>query len=127
MGSIWEVLLILGFIGFSIFKQVNKSLKDTADEQRPAVPMGMEEVFPEMEPTVEPIPTLPPVQKQVPKKSSTQTASSPKRRIHAPIPIEDKATLVLQETEPTAQDFDVHSIEEVRKGVIWSEILNRKY
>ena len=32
-----------------------------------------------------------------------------------------------QETAHTATDFDLQSIEEVRRGILWAEILNRKY
>lgn len=32
-----------------------------------------------------------------------------------------------QEADRAATDFDLQSIEEVRRGIIWAEILNRKY
>ncbi|MDL2213792.1 hypothetical protein LJC29_07490 [Bacteroides sp. OttesenSCG-928-N06] len=120
MDSFWEVLLILGFIGIGIFKQVSNSFKEKTDEQRPIVPLGMEEVFPDV-PLLQPEPTP-----TVAETGSVPTANKFKQKLHKTIPIETNAT-PLQEAESPPQNFDVHSIDEVRKGIIWSEILNRKY
>lgn len=36
-------------------------------------------------------------------------------------------TVTLQQAADTNRDIDTTSIEDIRKGIIWSEILNRKY
>ncbi|NDV57649.1 hypothetical protein [Bacteroides sp. 519] len=116
MDGILNILLVLGFIGFAVFKQVLKP-DDSSEKKTPPVPFDMDEVFPEVTP-------VPPLAKSPPTIKRTKAAEFPKKTV-------DKTREVinspLQEDEAVNSDIDTQSIEEIRKGIIWSEILNRKY
>lgn len=120
MGDILQVLIILGFIGFAVVRQVLKTNAQNSENQTPPVyiPDEQEDYYPEM--TFD-SPPPPPASMTVQQFKATQ-----KDTLHAPKPREVLKSH-LQESETTTQEFDIHSAEEVRKGIIWSEILNRKY
>lgn len=127
MGDVFQVLIILGFIGFAIFKQITKSVQSEPERKQPDVPFGMEEVFPEIDLDSFPAePEAPPVHpsslnvqqfKAGQKKTQHKKASKPGEVKKSP----------LEETENVRSEFEINSIDEVRKGIIWSEILHRKY
>ncbi len=104
-GDIIQVLIILGIIGFGIIRQVMKANAQNAENQAPPVYMPDEQ---EEEITVQ------------------QFKARQKDTLHTPKPREALKSH-LQETEDVTQEFDIHSAEEIRRGIIWSEILNRKY
>jgi len=117
MDGILNILIVLGFIGFAVYKQISKTEDKPAD--KPAVPYGMEEVFPEI--TYIPPPPAPPAVKKQSKSDkrfkSTLNDTKPGEVLIEP----------LEEDGSVNSDIDTHSIDEIRKGIIWSEILNRKY
>lgn len=122
MGDILQVLIILGIIGFAVVKQVLKTNKQINDNQAPPVyiPDGEEDYYPEMSLDA---PPPPPAAVTV-----QQFKARQKDTLHTPSKSPRQALKShLQETEDVTQEFDIHSPEEIRRGIIWSEILNRKY
>lgn len=121
MDGILNILIVLGFIGFAIYRQLLKPSENDSPKNTPPVPFGMEEVFPELEPS-DPVIYSPPTTPDtlIVKRDSKKTfrETKPREVITSPLQEEDDAV---------NSDIDTQSIEEIRKGIIWSEILNRKY
>jgi hypothetical protein len=121
MDGILNILIIVGFIVFAILRQVLKPAEDKPQKPNPTVPYGMEESFPEI--TITPETTFRESVQTVnrpPKKHPTKTSNKTKPR-------EVVSESPLQKNETVNSDIDTQSIEEIRKGIIWFEILNRKY
>lgn len=113
MGHIIQVLIIIGIIVFAIVKRIARSSEEEREErqrQQPRRSMPMEEDEPflsyDYDPIVENKPSAP-----KPKATEQPPSESP--------PIQDAT-----DSNP---DFNIHSTEEARRAIIWSEILNRKY
>jgi len=127
MGDIIQILIIIGVIIFALVKQVSKASEEAKQKQanRP-MPVEDNEVedwefekeqkkpTPFLSYDYDPLDSINTTKQTPPKK---KLAENPK--IPAPPPI--------QEEPATEQEFDIHSTEEVRRAIIWSEILNRKY
>ena len=137
MDDVLKILLILGFIIFGVVKKAQKKAQNApADEwgtptPQPGNPMpeawGSGEIYAEPiheSPHPEEKPdrgnTIPPFFNQKPPEEGLRTT-----RITKPMPDERKQPSLTQEDE--TEDIDIRSMEEVRRGIIWSEILNRKY
>lgn len=124
MEDIFQILLVLGFIGIAIFRQITKSVQEKAEKQTPNIPFGMEEIFPEIEsdPSVSPPPSPPPSLNV----QQFKAAQKKTQHTHTLKPGEVKKS-PLEEAKEVGSEFEINSIDEVRKGIIWSEILQRKY
>lgn len=118
MEDILQFLVIAGVIAFGIFRQFNKE-KPQKPEKRSPIPVPEYEYEPEFEETVlfeEP-------QKQV--------AVSPKLSL----PQEGVRSTYTRAAQPKTNkeakinknEFSIQSAEEVRRAIVWSEILQRKY
>ena len=152
MEDVLKFLLIAGVIIIGIVKQFKKEAKKNADK-KPVMPMPQPEATTMDEPTSLPenwgktyggyIPEGPPSENVMPveKKKSIQknssssksflpgtatergsrfTDNSSKQKISPP------ATADPQAPEPTSE-YSIHSAEEARRAIIWSEILQRKF
>lgn len=125
MEDFLKFLAIAGVIAFGIFKQFAKEKEKNAENERP-VPAPSYETY-EME--------LPPVvgttRQQAPKPKyqkrllpnegvrTTYTSQIPSTpAISPPIEVPEEAS---------ESEFSIHSAEEARRAIIWSEILQRKY
>ena len=132
MDDVLKILLILGFIIFGVVKKARKEAKNTPtdewDTPTPQPENPMPEAWGSGEIQVETVP------------KASQPAAKPKaenifppRRHKAPVQESARTTRaaspVLNENPDSSPspDVDIHSIEEVRRGIIWAEILNRKY
>lgn len=123
MEEILKFLLIAGVIIIAIIKQVSKSKAEQADKKS-HIPVPMPNPTDE---TGAPVPdqwgnVLTPKKTKKAKATPVQPATPP--------PAKKKTLPATTESEPTlAEDseFAIHSAEEARRAIIWSEILNRKY
>lgn len=125
MGDIVQVLIIIGIIIFAIVKQIAGNSEE-GKKQRPKMNIPQEDE--EME-DMEYERTSPPPflthEYDLYSTPSNTTEHRPSRKqthkteIPPPPPI--------QEEPGGNQEFNIQSAEEVRRGIIWSEILNRKY
>ena len=147
MEDVLKILLILGFIIFGVVKKARKEAKDNApwDESdmpapQPENPLPeawgsgeiQENPLPEAwgsgEIQVETVPETP-----RPEARPKATDAFPPRRRKASVQEGARTTRpaspILNESPapPPSPDVDIHSLEEVRRGIIWSEILKRKY
>ncbi|NDW13556.1 hypothetical protein D0T50_11740 [Bacteroides sp. 214] len=116
--SILSTVLFIGFIIIMVVRTLNKKADELEAQQKAASPDDIEmeyETF-EAEPEVKvPEQTLP-IETLV----SSHSVRQQKTKKHSvPTPRE-------QEPHPR-EEFDITSIDEVRRGIIWSEILKRKY
>lgn len=115
MDGILEILTLIGVISYVVYKGSRETRKQVDTGQMPDLDFDdLDEV--QATTVSQPISS--------PTKPVSET-SSPKRtrktnRIAAPTPTQE---------EPTGndQEFNIQSAEEVRRAIIWSEILNRKY
>lgn len=116
MEDFFQVLVIIGIIAVAVIKQFAKKAEET-QKQKPVVNPYEDMDFP-------PLPPVPPI---------SEKPFKPVTRITTPRPssiLENKPgdTPILQEEQISEKpEFDIQSAEEVRKAIIWSEILNRKY
>ena len=132
MEDVLKILLILGFVIFGVVKKARKEAKNTPtdewDTPTPQPENPMPEAWGSGEIQVETIPKAP----QPTAKPKAENIFPP-RRHKAPVQEGARTTRaaspVLNENPDSSPspDVDIHSIEEVRRGIIWAEILNRKY
>ena len=122
MEDIFQILIIVGFIVFAIFRQLTKKVTENSQDvpHYPEYKEGMSED----EVLVTP-PFLTTELKSVALKHKKETFPSKKTHIRNQEPILKENTSM--EETLSAEDFHTNSVDEVRKAVIWSEILNRKY
>ncbi|NDV80673.1 hypothetical protein [Bacteroides sp. 51] len=124
MGDIVQVLIVIGII---IFAVVRKAIGNGEEGKQQRPKMNIPQRDREMEDMeyerTNPAPflsydyDLPP---SAPKTAEhTPRRQTQKSEIPPPPPI--------QEESSGNQEFNIESAEEVRRGIIWSEILNRKY
>ena len=124
MEDVLKILLILGFIIFGVVKKARKEAKDNAPWDESDMPAPQ----PEREIQVETVPETP-----RPEARPKATDAFPPRRRKASVQEGARTTRpaspILNESPapPPSPDVDIHSLEEVRRGIIWSEILKRKY
>ena len=130
MEDIFKFLLVAGILIYGFIKQVRKESPEQPAFPHPEMPASDEESFmPEdipmpqdsyAEPTQETV--IPP---------NKQTSSKPthkKIRKHQPIG-ENKQNVTASSTNESnaTSDYGIHSAEDARRAIIWSEILQRKY
>lgn len=127
MEGVFQVLIVIGIIVFAIVRQADEAAEKRKKRARTNTPKPYRP-----ETTVDygdkpvPAPFLSYDYEQnmlsSPSTNMLQAESSIKntaQNIAVSSPITE-----LQDTE---QEFDIHSTEDVRRGIIWTEILNRKY
>lgn len=136
MEDLLKILLITGVLVFGLIKQAKRK-KDTfhpstdgnghpmpnTDNPMPENWNWGKETQPETIPT-----TIPHEQKS--RKVSTAWVPSAKTGEREGVRTTHTDPPTIHQTnnaDATIQPPDIHSIEEVRKGIIWSEILKRKY
>ena len=120
MEDVMQFLLVAGILAFGIFRQFSKE-KNKKSEKRDSMPVPEYEY--EYEPEFE--------EPVIIEKTYEQAAAPPKppvvqegaRSTYAP-PSPPKTS---KKAETCKNDFSIHSAEEARRAIIWSEILRRKY
>ena len=104
MDSVIFALIVIGVIIASVIKQLNKKAEESERERQPEPKQPYEAAYQEYQ--------SPPTRAKAP---SPNKPEQPKKVSPPPV-----------QTTPE-QEFDIHSMDEVRRAIIWSEILNRKY
>ncbi len=125
MDGILQFLLIAGIIVIGIVKQFKKEAKKNADNN-PAMPLpDVDNPLPECWGKTYGgyIPEGPEVAEK-PKPVSKPSAKSKHTSIKASPPSPASRP---QESDEVTSEYGIHSAEEARKAIIWSEILQRKY
>ena len=122
MEDVLQILFIVGILIFGFIKQARKSAQK--DREQPIegedIPLPHED---NPLPEASTFPPMPPQPETIQPPRPT-TVPFPKRTVP------DSARTALKPTAPPADDsteMDIHSLEDVRRGIIWSEILQRKY
>ena len=134
MEDVLKILLILGFVIFGVVKKARKEAKNDAptnewDTPTPQSENPMPEAWGSGEIQVETVSEAP----QPAAKPKAENIFPPRHRHKAPVQEGARTTRVaspvLNENPDSSPspDVDIHSVEEVRRGIIWSEILKRKY
>lgn len=117
MEDILEFLLVIGFLAVGFFKQAKKKTTSEPKEEGEVTPMPQETYD---DPILEVSPAPPMAQKEM-KRPKRSNKKSPKLE-----PSQTTPPLVTDSPQ-TEADYHLHSVEEVRRAFIWSEILHRKY
>lgn len=123
MEDILQFLVIAGIIALGVYRQFAKEKTKNAENERPTTQPEYEVV--EM-PTLSDFP-----QRRAPKKQKQQslpqegvrTTLNP--RLHSSSDI--AAAPLIEDDEIIDSEFAIHSEEEAKRAIIWSEILQRKY
>lgn len=122
MEDIMQFLVIAGIIAFGVYRQF---AKDKAKNAENAQPMPR----PEYEMETPAMPDSP--QKRTPKKQRHHplpqegVRTTPNPRLHSSSDIATAPTIEVEEIGDSK--YSIHSAEEARRAIIWSEILQRKY
>lgn len=111
MGDIVQVLIVIGIIVFAIVKQLNKSSEEAKKQQQP------QRSWPREDEEMEEMEFERPISEPFLSYDFDHHTPSPKPQDSPPAPEEPAEN----------QEFNIQSTEEVRRAIIWSEILNRKY
>lgn len=127
-------ILILGIIAVSGFfnSGKKKKRKQEADRRTPTIPQfpDFKEIFKDFE-EKKPTPSPKPVGKII--KQKEQTTTSPflqtNENKRSPLNTQSNTSLIdkNEETPSFLEEFDFHDSNELKKAIIYSEILNRKY
>lgn len=130
MEDIFKFLLVAGILIYGFIKQVRKETPEQPAFPYPEMPDSDEDSFmPEEIPSPQ-ASHLDPVQEMVtpPNKQASPKSAHKKARRHQPIqePQQTVATSSANHSDESS-DYSIHSIEEARRAIIWSEILQRKY
>lgn len=123
MENFVEILVIIVVVTFAVVKQISKSSKEEKKKYHETDPSWENEEMEDMEyERTTPAPFLSyehdlyhspsKATEQSPRKKQTKKTKTPPPVLEEPV--ENK-------------EFNIQSTEEVRRGIIWSEILNRKY
>ncbi len=112
-----KLVFIAAVVLFSIIRQVRKAAQK-GDVEKESVPMPEPWQKLEWEETEEPQ-----QQPLSPKQSPAVKAKTPKPAPSAPVP---QAPL-LEEVADETSEFAIRDVEEARRAIIYSEILQRKY
>ena len=123
MEDMFQVLLTVAFIVIGIVSQWKKG----KNEDAPDVPeMSLPDDFdPLMECSDEAIPTvdMPPQPVQQPSRPQRKKPERQRKPHTATTPPPTPANTTTRE----ADDYSLHDVDDVRRAIIWSEILQRKY
>ncbi|WP_321334052.1 hypothetical protein [uncultured Bacteroides sp.] len=139
MKDLLQFLLIVGIIGVAIIRQISKNKPEKADatprtpspkgedDESPSLPGGWEQWFPTEQKSA-----MPPVAHEViaPAATTVQQRKKELSKKNAPLPPTKKNNQKQDsppQTNNNEQDFGIHSAEDARRAIIWSEILQRKY
>ena len=120
MEDILQFLVIAGILAFGIFRQFNKE-KAKKQEEKNAMPAPEYEY--EYEPEIEEKPLFEEPQKTVMAHPKPFLSEEGTRSTHIPV----RNTQTGKKAEASKNNFSIHSAEEARRAIIWSEILRRKY
>ncbi len=118
MGEILQALIVIGIIVFVVVKQLTASSQKEEDKEpqrHPSSGLPKEKPFLAYDHDY----SLSNTTTSYPAGSFTET-TKPSGTTNSSPPLQES-------TDDDAPEFDIHSTEEVRRAVIWSEILNRKY
>ncbi|MDR0893314.1 MAG: ferrichrome ABC transporter substrate-binding protein [Mediterranea sp.] len=138
MDDFWNILIIVGVVLIGIIKEVGKKKTQeqalprkshlphvpTADEVAPdatPVPWGRTGMLDDL---LQPIPfEQTPASSPInsPSKKTAHPSTVPKTTPH------DSPYIPITTAEETTEDFRLHSAEQARRAIVWSEILQRKY
>ena len=121
MEDILKFLLIAGILIIGFVKQAKKEAKNTSAPPRDDNDMPRPHKTHPLPESWEGIPIPPPLQTDNTQAYQTQQTVQHKQSV-AQTPQTNRAEI--QDTSPA---IDIQSAEEIRKGIIWSEILQRKY
>lgn len=114
-----QVIIVIAAIAIFVIRFLGKMKNEVEDKMEQANRPSPYEDGTEFEGETDSFLTFdyePPTQAQKPPLRKSQKKAPP------------KAAPILEEPEQdTPPEFDIHSPEEVRRAIIWSEILNRKY
>lgn len=112
--AIIQVLIIIGVIVFAVVKQLLKKDEEAPKKQpQPYVPEDYYTKYNEPE--------------QVTKARDPFLSYDDLHPTHDQPTLKQHSSPPIQEEPEADQEFNIHSTEEVRRGILWSEILNRKY
>lgn len=111
MDGILFVVVTIVALGFILVKGKHRNGEEPDDSPWKHLPEDMY-TEPRVPATPEPAP------KREPLKNPTQNIYHTEPQTHSP---------TLEQLEDEDKEFDINSLEEVRRGIIWSEILSRKY
>jgi len=130
--EIIKFLIIMGVIAFAIYRQAAKARKaaQEADKQTPAYDPDIYKETDEEEDwmkTFYPEPT--PGSTAVPASTPGKKVKDTSRRSTAQMRQKSSGNTIQQQLPEASdeKDYGIHSAEDARKAIIWSEILNRKY
>ena len=110
MEDIIKFLAIAGIIAFGVYRQFAKDKAKNAENENP-MPLPEYEQTPKKQ-----------KQKPLPQEGVRTTFNS---RLHSSSDI--AAAPLIEEEEDSDSEFSIHSAEEAKRAIIWSEILQRKY
>lgn len=135
MEDIFKILLVTGILIYGFVKQLRKETPEQPAFPYPEMPDSDIPPMPEGIPIPEDIPMQQdshpePAQETViaPHKQSGSTPAHKKSRKYQPIQESKQTTADLSANEHNeTTDYSIHSVEEARRAIIWSEILQRKY
>jgi hypothetical protein len=120
MGNNFQILIIIGIVVFAVVKQLAGLNKKGKKQQRPPVTLPKDNEEWEEWDYTPPAPSYEVVKQPLPSPKTKKPKQTKKPEAPAPQP-------PIKEEPENAPEFDICSTEEVRRAIIWSEILNRKY
>ena len=121
MEDIMQFLVIAGIIAFGVYRQYAKEQAKKSENER-SMPLPKSEVEAPM--------MSPPPPKRTVKKEKQPLPVEGVRTTHNPRSHNSSNTAAApptQKEEAGDSEFSIHSAEEARRAIIWSEILQRKY
>lgn len=118
MEDLMKFLAIAGVIAFGIYRQFSKDKAQHAENEPPVSIPADEYEEEEASYDEKPMPLFSP---QTPSLPPSQEGI---RSTYVPTP---SSISLMDEPESTDGEFAIHSEEEARRAIVWSEILQRKY
>ncbi len=136
MGGIFYFLIIAAILVISYSRQAKRSGNETP-RQPDYIPDGKQPQAGSGSPYSQTFPPLPQPATLAPKRKKYTTplqSGAASKRTYTPVELASTAAMrrpaAIAQPQPTAageSPYAFHSIEEVRRGFIWMEILRRKY
>lgn len=118
MEDVMQFLLVAGILAFGIYKQFNKEKSNKPEKSTP-MPTPEYEYEPEFKESVI-------FEKPQKKVAAPPKTSLPKEGIRSTY-VPTTAPKAAKEATVDKGEFSIQSVEEARRAIIWSEILQRKY
>ncbi len=128
-----KFLLVAGILIYGLVKQARKSTRGTAASDDGAEPDATNPLPENWGQPAQPAPAVRPARlkprREEPKPFLPKTHRPDATRLHTPPPppAPKPPAGPTDSSGENAPDIDPHALEEVRKGIIWAEILHRKY